>query len=244
MGYPKSGNTWISQLLADYLQLSLPSHSVMPIGCPAVIQSHYAPSKKRCRDVYVVRDGRDVMVSYYYYLSWDIPEGPNPQLTRQQRQWFPGLTDKKDIIKNLPRFIESQMTNPVASMGKNWATHVEQALEYQGPELTLVSYEEMLREPSETLTRLVEHIEQTPADPKRVEASIVKYDFRSQSGRGHGQSSSSSFLRSGTRGDWLNHFSSEACQMFDHYCGKTLIRAGYETDNSWVNSSSLSANAA
>ena len=35
-------------------------------------------------------------------------------------------------------------------------------------------------------------------------------------------------------GDWRNHLTREAAEIFDHYCGDMLVAAGYEPDRSWV----------
>ncbi len=32
----------------------------------------------------------------------------------------------------------------------------------------------------------------------------------------------------------MNHFTREAAEIFDHYCGEMLITAGYERDHAWV----------
>ena len=32
LGYPKSGTTWAAQLVADYLQMPFPQHSLQPMG--------------------------------------------------------------------------------------------------------------------------------------------------------------------------------------------------------------------
>jgi hypothetical protein len=41
-------------------------------------------------------------------------------------------------------------------------------------------------------------------------------------------------MRKGVIGDWRNHFTEEACKVFDQFAGNELIRLGYEKDHSWV----------
>ncbi len=41
-------------------------------------------------------------------------------------------------------------------------------------------------------------------------------------------------LRKGQAGDWRNHFTREAAEIFDRYCGDMLISTGYEPDHEWV----------
>lgn len=49
-----------------------------------------------------------------------------------------------------------------------------------------------------------------------------------------GDEQGSSFLRKGQVGYWANYFTRSAAEAFDRRCGEMLIRAGFETDHSWV----------
>ena len=65
-GYPKSGTTWISQLIAHYLDLR---YSLTGINVPTepgiLIHHHWDYADEYAKSIYVIRDGRDVMVSLY-----------------------------------------------------------------------------------------------------------------------------------------------------------------------------------
>ena len=74
------------------------------------------------------------------------------------------------------------------------------------------------------------------ADPDRVAESLNRFSFQRQAGRRPGDEQRSSFLRKGAVGDWANHFTGTAAEIFDRWCGEMLVRAGYETDRSWVRS--------
>ena len=62
------------------------------------------------RDRRAERRRRDVMISLYFFLSWDIPEGTHPLLTLRHKRWFPGLRDKLDVAANLPAFIAQNLS--------------------------------------------------------------------------------------------------------------------------------------
>ena len=64
LGYPRSGTVWASQMIADYLQLPYPILSLFPIGCPAIFHGHQRVERNGPRTVYVMRDGRDALVSF------------------------------------------------------------------------------------------------------------------------------------------------------------------------------------
>jgi hypothetical protein len=67
-----------------------------------------------------------------------------------------------------------------------------------------------------------------------VELAVRRHDFSRSAGRQAGQEDRGSFRRKGASGDWRNHFTREAGEVFDSYAGDALIDFGYETDRSWV----------
>ena len=234
LGYPKSGTTWACQLAADYLQLPFPRYSLLPVGFPAVVHGHERVSKKYPKGIYVVRDGRDALVSHYFSLASRIPDGDHPRLTASQRRLFPGLVNKTRVRDNIAAFIQRQMTKPHSSR-VNWAGHVRSFYEVNHPRMTLLRYEDLVDNGEAHLAEAVSKLTGKEADPERVRDTVKKFSFQRQSRRPSGQASPS-FLRKGQAGDWVNHFTREAAEIFDHYCGEVLITAGYERDHSWVHS--------
>lgn len=233
VGYPKSGTTWVCQLLADYFQLPFPRASLLPIGCPAVVHGHEIVLPHYRTAAYVLRDGRDVMTSLYFHLTRRMSAGDRPPLTRRQKRMFPGLVNKDDVATNFPRFLEAQMRDPFASR-YHWGEHVMRSLDALGGRVASTSYEALLADGRAELSRLAETIGGEPVDPDRVGWTIEKFSFSRQAGRRPGAEARKSFLRKGSAGDWRNHFTREAAEIFDDWCGDALIRAGYEADRSWV----------
>ena len=123
VGYPKSGTTWAGQLVADYLRLPFPRWSLLPVACAATVQGHQPVRKRYRKGVYVLRDGRDVLVSQYFFHARFIPEGDHPRMSARLRRIFPGLVNKTDVSKNFAPFLERQMTKP-QSTRLSWAQHV------------------------------------------------------------------------------------------------------------------------
>ncbi len=235
VGYPKSGTTWVSQLVADYLRLSFPQYSILPIGCEAVVQGHQRVWKRYPRGVYVLRDGRDVLTSHYFWFVRFIAEGNHPPLKRLQRRHLPGLVNKANVHANITRFVERQMKRP-DSVRVRWSEHVRSYFEVDNPNMVLARYEDFLRDGSSALAAVVSHLTGEEAEPDRVEATLQKYAFRRVTGRRRGEEDRSSTKRKGQQGDWVNHFTVEAAEIFDRYCGDMLIKTGYEPDHSWVQS--------
>lgn len=86
VSYPKSGNTWLRFLLANLIYLERQSitlsnfeklvpdiyentqEQLLSISKPRLIKSHEYFDPKYPKIIYMVRDPRDVAVSYYHYL--------------------------------------------------------------------------------------------------------------------------------------------------------------------------------
>ncbi|MFG0306604.1 MAG: sulfotransferase domain-containing protein [Phycisphaerales bacterium JB040] len=238
VGYPKSGTTWISSLVADVLQLPFPKHSLLPIGCPAVVHGHETVWARYPRTVYTVRDGRDSLVSFYFHLAREIPDGPNPTLPRYMRPYFPALRDKHDVQANIARFVEAQLDRPHASP-VNWPDHVRSFYDPPGGKrhanAVALRFEDLLTDGPGALQAAMDELAGERVDPDRVAMALDKFSFARQSkGRRAGAEDRSSFLRKGQAGDWANHFTREAGEIFADRAGEALMLAGYETDTAWV----------
>jgi hypothetical protein len=69
--------------------------------------------------------------------------------------------------------------------------------------------------------------------PKALKIS-KKYSFERMSGRVPGEEDKHSFVRKWGVGDWKNHFSKDAKEIFNLYAGDALIKSGYEKDGGWL----------
>ncbi len=235
VGYPKSGTTWACQIVADYLQLPYPRLSLLPVGFPAVVHGHERVWKRYRKGVYVVRDGRDALVSQYFFMTRHLPAGDHPRLTAGQRRMFPGLINRNNARQNIAGFIQRQMISPQSARA-NWGDHVRSFFEVDNPNVVLLRYEDLLADGSTALAEAMSRLTGEEPNAARAAESLERYSFRRQSGRDPGKEVRSAFLRKGQAGDWNNHFTREAAEIFDHYCGDTLIAAGYEKDHAWVES--------
>jgi len=131
----------------------------------------------------------------------------------------------------LPRFIEEWSTRP-AGAHCTWPQHV--AMWSGRPHVIMVRYEDLLADTAGTLARALPVHTGRAVDAENLEATVRKFSFERQSGRKAGDEAPGAVLRKGISGDWRNHFTRAAAEVFDRRCGSHLIELGYEKNSDWV----------
>ena len=226
--YPKSGGTWMSQMLSEYLGIPHPRNRLPP-ATRSIIHGVYRRVSPANDTVLVWRDGRDVMVSYYFHILFEKPA--NARWHKSDVMRTTGIEDPDNVERNLPRFIEASFEGRLYP-GYSW-TDFHQNWKARSGHLT-TSYEAMSRDPCAELHRLLEGLVDAPIDRARIQECVEKYSFEAQTGRKKGEEDPTTFIRKGVVGDWRHKFTRQAREVFDHYAGETLIELGYEADRSWV----------
>jgi hypothetical protein len=227
IGYPKSGNTWLCYLLAyclnaqfdnfddpgphningefmeKYLTGRLSHHSYQgEIG--KLWKTHQLNILNRDNQpvIYLVRDGRDVMVSYYFYKNYYLKNNRG------------GVEiDEKEKISN---FIKSYTLE--------WINHVKEGLKLYSN--IIVRYEDLKESTELSLSEIFEKLKLRISLPI-IRESIEIFDFKNIANRKPGKEERSSFFRKGIVGDWKNHFSKDDLKFFYRKAKYVLNRLGY-----------------
>jgi Sulfotransferase domain len=232
VSYPKSGNTWLKFMLtyllsgreADFDSDSetigeVGSHRATPAVLPGegrLIKSHepYSGLQRRFyrKAIYLIRDGRDVAVSYYYTLI--------------RRGLYEG---------EFGPFLRLFLGGGVDGYGP-WHEHVESWLASplrQNGSLLVVKYEDFLKEPARNLSGAMEFLGM-PATRDRVEEAIQTYSAermreRERRSRFHSEQKRQDimFVRTAGPGDWARTFSKKDEELFTRVTGDLLQRLGY-----------------
>ncbi len=196
----------------------------------SVLHGHYFNPWNMKNVIVMWRDGRDVMVSWYYYCVFRHELG-NERVVKEVRRAL-SLQNYDDVYSNLPLFIEYAFTKQ-KKPHFSWTDFVNR---WHGRKnIIYVRYEDLKSRPCEELTRVIRELTGRSLSKDRVSAIVEECSFVRQAGRLPGLEKKDSFYRKGIAGDWKNYFSKEAREMFDRYAGEALVRLGYENDNSWVN---------
>lgn len=229
--YPRSGGHWVSSMLEKALQVPFPSNRIPPFR-PSIMHGHYLHPRGLKNVVVVWRDGRDVMTSLYHHLLFNLPENKRVGFWAHTFRRDLPFSDYDNTAENLPVFLEYFFTRP-RGPHFTWADFARRW--HNRPETVHVRYEDLRRDAVGELQQVVFGLTAKPLDAQRAMAIVNEFSFeRLSQGRQPGQEEKGSFFRKGVVGDWRNHFSREAGQVFDHFAGQELILLGYEQDRSWV----------
>lgn len=240
--YPKSGGTWLGQLLAEALKLPFPRNR-MPIASRSIYHSHYLPQWRISKNkpiIYLVRDGRDVMISkYYHQLVWHEKNRKYPKNVLYHRSKVP-FNDYENIKENLLEFIRydfehhPSLFHQFTYMG-NWCEYNRTWLDKMktSDHIYLVKYEDLLKDTTKTLDQLLKNAFGLELNNEKLQFIIDKYSFENQAKRKSGVENKGSFLRKGVSGDWKNYFGIKEKELFKQYSGNLLIELGYEKNKNW-----------
>jgi hypothetical protein len=225
--FPKSGGTWVGQMLGRALGVPFPRNR-LPVLRPSIMHGHYLNPRGIKNAVVVWRDGRDVMVSWYHQQL--IPHEWNERQVSRSRRELP-LEDYTDVYGNLPAFIEYAFTRP-HSPRFSWTDFVRR---WHGRKDAIhVRYEDLRRDTAGELRRVILGLIGKRLSLEAATSIAEEFSFERQAGRQPGEENKRSFLRKGVVGDWRSYFSPEARETFDRYAGDELILLGYEQDRAWV----------
>ena len=229
--FPKSGGTWIAQMVASAAGYRFPRNLLPPHFWKTLLLGHYKSSPLYDRVFVIFRDGRDVMVSAYHHFlfenEWNDPR--TADWARREINYGP----EDEPYAKFDDFVEWMFTGYCKGVMRfSWAEFARSWIDKDVPK---VFYERMLTEPVRELHQLCQALGISVGE-QRIREIVYENSFAAQTGRKRGkavQKDSSAFARKGIAGDWKNVFDKRSAEIFDHYAGAELIALGYEEDRSW-----------
>lgn len=222
-GYPKSGNTWLQHMTTAALfgvNVEIVSDTLMNelvpdihfkryyrrFSNPCVFKSHHLPRPAYRRVVYLIRDGRDVMVSYFHHLN--------------------ATAGTADFLRMVQR-------GDGLSFGK-WHDHVEAYLSNPyNAELMIIRYEDLKRDALGQLKRLcsfagIERDEATLAAAVEVTSfDRMKKKEQRLGWETPGWPKDKPFVRRGQSGSYRDEMPADVLTSFLREAGATLVKQGY-----------------
>ncbi|MGH3050287.1 MAG: sulfotransferase domain-containing protein [Gaiellaceae bacterium] len=220
--YPRSGSTWLTIMLGELLvgePLDEPGvnrtapmigrHRAAPALLPGggrLLRTHDRRLARSPRAVYVVRDPRDVAVSYYHYQH-------------SHRGAFAG---------SLSDFVRAFVAGAADNYGR-WDGHVSSWLDRSG-DAALVHYRDLLRDPEPRLLELLDFLG-APRPPERVAAvarsnAFAEMQRKEDRVRDPAARPEERFVRSGVAGGWRSVLGEQDARAIVDAFGETMRRHG------------------
>jgi hypothetical protein len=235
-GYVRSGSTWSRFLFGNYIWQDrevtfanlndlVPSIYVHPDRIlrklPRVIKSHEYFDPRYPRTVYIVRDPRDVAVSFYFYnLKVRVLQDGYPM---------------DDFVKRLVDVNVIEYANRLGSWEENVMSWVR--MRRGKNNFCLVRYEDLLADPAEGLRKASPMLGIEPT-PERIERAIrlssaqhMRDLEKSQSEKWvttKGTRQDIPFVREAKSGGWRNRLSDASVQLIEDVWGSSMRELGYE----------------
>jgi len=235
VSFPRSGNTWTRFLVCNLIDPEhpvnfaelesripeiyfVPDRDLRKFPRPRVIKSHECFDPRYRKIIYIVRDPRDVLISYYEF-----------QLKRRV------ITEECSLEQFLPRFLESAVEPKIGS----WRDHVVSWAATRGghKDFLLLRYEEMLSNTQQEATkiasflgldsnseRIARAVELSSADRMR---KLEKEQARQWSATKKTRQDKP-FVRKAISGDWKSQLSETCVARIEAAWGDVMRSVGYE----------------
>jgi len=182
--------------------------------------------------VYIVRDGRDVLISERFR---NLVE-ESKFLKTEDKRIIEELRKDQTPFTNGTRSIFTETV--IRRVAKGWVTNVQETEEegkrFFGDHYCSLRYEDLLERPFEELTRLWEFLGVKKTDrslEQKIKAEMESNpDEEWQAKRNEGIAS---FLPKGHAGNWERLFTARDKSLFKEVAGEMLIKWNYEKDLNW-----------
>ncbi len=242
--YPKSGGTWLGQMISTYLDIPFPRNS-RPAYQTSMFHGHYLPRKSMNylnKLFFLIRDGRDVVISLYFHMLF---ENEKNKLSPNAVSYYRNLVkfkDYSDVGSNLTHFIDFiyNFKHPKARKFEdegNWTSFNKLWLNQSfisKDKIAIVKYEDLLKNTYKEMYSILSTLNLSNIQEEKLKTIVEMYKFENQAKRKRGIENKNSFLRKGISGDWRNYFNKESAEKFDIFAGDMLNQLGYEKSKDWI----------
>jgi hypothetical protein len=195
--FPKSGGTWACKVISDYLNYRFDDNAFPKYG-PAIIKYHKIRVPPLLKEIVVIRDPRDVIVSFYYHSFFVFSDQPfNQRIVSISKKRF-NFSDYEDITANIPKFIDYMLEKPTKP-GFRWDEFYRAKCK-EGNQI--FRYEDLRKNPLTTFSQMLQAVGTHPVDHKKLSTSIEKYDIKNIQKKNTPPEGKVNFVRSGKINGW------------------------------------------
>ncbi|HEY6340653.1 MAG TPA: sulfotransferase domain-containing protein [Bryobacteraceae bacterium] len=237
VSFPRSGNTWTRFLVCnlmnpddpvDFAQLEsripeiyyVTDRNLRAFPRPRVIKSHECFDPRYKKIIYIVRDPRDVLISYYEF-----------QLKRRV------ISEDCSLEEFLPRFMESEIEPDTGS----WRDHVASWMATRGGHKNFLQlrYEEMLANTQKETTKIASFLG-LDSNPERIARAVALSSAdrmrkleKEQSRQWKATQKTrqdKAFVRKAEAGGWKSNLPERCVAQIESAWGDVMRSVGYELE--------------
>ena len=177
-----------------------------------------AQQSPELRTLVVLRDPRDLMISWIYSVAFSHEQNRAVTLLREPLQ--------EATPANRVR-IAMSMFGRLNRGFRSWVRTGDAS-----ENLLITTYEKFIADQQAEFRRVFAFLGWSiPAETLR--AVVERLSFSKRSGRNPGEENTHSHYRKGIAGDWRNHFTRELGALFEECFGDILIQGGWEKAPGW-----------
>lgn len=209
-GAPRSGTSWVSDVLSYYFNLPRPKHYRLPILFDAVVHTHVMLNPEKYKKTYfVIRDGRNSYLSYYYMLRKDILSEKNFVKRSHYLKIFKDVKDEANISYNVLVLMKDDMKQH-DSIFKS----TKKILDYQKAGVApVIVYEEAQADPMGVFSKAIRFYS-GDCDMERLEKVLNLQSKKAQ--RKMPQNRRSTTINSSSS-DWTKIFDEETIAFYEKH---------------------------
>ncbi len=249
VGYPKSGNTWLTRLTAEAVGCPVTGFWGQPDNKDIAIEGQNRVSVFECykahhdynllmesfehtevnpaKIIYIVRDPRDVAISAYHYFG-NPPK--YPIVNRILQKFKMGR-----LYNHYHKFFHGQKPTTIVNalvdgiqekawINVSWNNHVQS---YLDADIFYVKYEDLLEEPVIQVKRILEYLD-IEKDHQKIGTAVKNQSFEVRKKEFEKtDKQKAAFLRKGRSGQWKKGLDRKKIQLIEQKCGDTMKRLGY-----------------
>jgi len=251
VGYPKSGCTWLTRLVAELLgcpvsgflgekseddmalegQGRVSTYRVMRAHQPwTELEPHLTAHTKV---VYVVRDPRDATISGAHYFKFERSDLLRRLLShiifsreKYYREIYPRLSPEHYCIARMSQAVLFGDASVSPWVRLAWKDHV---MAYRRPDVLMVRYEDLLIAPAAECERILRSVG-LKRDDDFIKEAIDRQSFakKKQAFAESGDVRREQFMRVGKSGQWKEKFTPAQLALYEEILGDVLTNLGYE----------------